>query len=217
MFIIRARTDLLGCGAMFRFALILFFSFFFFFNLIWFPLLWRGTERRSVCQVKFRLIIWGLEGGGGERRSREVHAVFLKSSQSTWQLPQIFPFCPWYLDGLWLSLLFVRVCLCVRAQQIPLSCLPRPGLVRRGERLHLSLPSRVQSLVSRPLLRAHVHPLHPGEMDKKKTKKKQGRWKSSREHFFRLTKSRLLENSAHFTHLLASLEEHGCICEKGRI
>ena len=192
MFIIRARTDLLGCWAMFRFALILFFSLFLFFNLIWFPLLWRGTDCRSVCQVKFRLIIWGLEGGGGERRrrrrrrSREVHAVFLKSSQSTWQLPQTFPFCPWYLDGLWLSLLFVPcVFVCVRAPQIPLSRLPRPGLVRRGERLHLSLPSRVQSLVSRPLLRAHVHPLHPGKMDGgKKKKKKRGRWKSSGEHFF---------------------------------
>lgn len=119
----------------------------------------------------------------GRGRSREVHAVFLKSSQSTWQLPQIFPFSPWYLDGLWLSLLFVCpcvfVCVCACALQIPLSCLPCPGLVRWGERLHLSLPPRVQSLVSRTLLRAHVHPLHPGEMN---TKTKRGqvklRWKS---------------------------------------
>lgn len=69
----------------------------------------------------------------GRGRSREVHAEFLKSSQSTLQLPQIFPFCPWYLDGLWLSLPLVCLCVCLclyPAGSVLLPSTSRPGTTR---------------------------------------------------------------------------------------
>lgn len=123
-------------------------------NLIQFP----------VCsflrQVKFGLIFWGVTGGREERFIQ----CFSSLSQSIWQLFQIFPFCHRKLNRLWLSLLFfwMCVCVCALALQIPLTCLPCAGVVRRSKGLHLPLPSRVQPVVPWPLLRANVHPLHPG-------------------------------------------------------
>ena len=159
MFIIRARTDLLGSRAMFRFARIRFF-----FSLIWFPLLWGGTDCGTVCQVKFRLISWGLRRGGGAG-SCSVSQVKPKHLAAPSDI-SLFALVTWLASD-WAYCLsvcvYLFVCVCACSLQIPLSCLPRPDLVRRGKRLHLPLPPRVQSLVSRTLLRAHVHPLHPGE------------------------------------------------------
>lgn len=93
---------------------------------------------------------------------REVQAVSLKSSQSTWQSTQIFPSLP-LVPRYPVTELTVCSSECVFAPQTPLSYLSRPGLVWWSERLHISLPQRMQPLVSRTLLWAHVHTLYPGE------------------------------------------------------
>lgn len=47
--------------------------------------------------------------------------------------------------------------------QVPAAHVPRAGLVRRGEGLHLPLPSGVQPLLPVQMLRPSLHPLHSGK------------------------------------------------------
>lgn len=82
----RAGTNLLGCRAMFRF----------FFQPDLISPVMEGNRLLFCLPGQIQTHHLRPEGRG---RSREVHAEFLKSSQSTLQLPQIFPFCLWYLDG----------------------------------------------------------------------------------------------------------------------
>lgn len=47
--------------------------------------------------------------------------------------------------------------------QVSAAHVPRAGLVRRGEGLHLPLPSGVQPLLPVQMLRPSLHPLHSGK------------------------------------------------------
>lgn len=150
MFIIPATTDLLGGGDLFG-STYFFFLFFFVEHVMSPPVMERNRPMHCASSHSCS----SLEAVEGRVQ------CFFKWSQSTWQF---FSVCLWYLDVLWLSPLCFCVCVSDSLPlQIPLARLSRPVLVRWGERLHLSLPPWVQPLVSRTLLWAHVHPLHPGK------------------------------------------------------